>query len=256
MADADNERPFVSPCQKLAWSASIRWIRLGWQDFKAAGRASLGYGLLIVAISWLVSVCAYVFGNLGVLLALLTGFVLLGPLLALALYALSAQLETGVRPSIRASLRLAIRSAGSAMVFTIVLLIIFLVWARAASMVHVFFPSGGISGVEGMWLFLGVGSAVGAVFSGIVFTASAFSLPMLLDRETDAITAVVTSVNAVLRNKPAMLVWAALIVLFTLAGFLTLFLGLAVIMPVIGHASWHAYRETIDGRQWPRRNFS
>ena len=256
MAGSDYETPFVAPCRKLAWSASFRWLKLGWLDFNAARRASLGYGLLIVAVSWLVSVCAYVFGNLGVLLALLTGFVLLGPLLALALYALSAQLEKGVRTSIRASLRLALRSAGSAMVFTIVLLIIFLVWARAASMVHVFFPSGESNGLEGMWLFLGVGSAVGAVFSGIVFMASAFSLPMLLDREADAITAVVTSVNAVLRNKPAMLLWAVLIVVSTLVGFLTLFLGLAIIMPVIGHASWHAYRETIDARQWPRKKIS
>ncbi len=174
-------------------------------------------------------------------------------MLALALYAISAQLESGMQPGMRSSLRAALASAGSAMIFTTVLLIVFLVWARAASMVHVFFPSDSGDQLQGLYLFLGVGTAIGAVFATLVFMASAFSLPMILDRETDAITAVVSSVNAVLRNKPAMLVWAGIIVSTTLLGFMTLFLGLAVDMPLIGYASWHAYRETIDAREWPRR---
>jgi uncharacterized membrane protein len=80
---------------------------------------------------------------------------------------------------------------------------------------------------------------------------SAFSLPMICDREADAITAIVTSVNAVLRNKPAMAVWVLLIVALTALGFATALVGLAVSIPVLGHATWHGYRETIDAGIWP-----
>ena len=99
--------------------------------------------------------------------------------------------------------------------------------------------------------FLGIGSAVGAVFSAVVFAASAFSLPMVMDRRTDSFTAVVTSVNAVLRNKRPMLVWGALIVASVVLGFLTLFVGFVVLFPLLGHATWHAYRQTIDASAWP-----
>ena len=89
------------------------------------------------------------------------------------------------------------------------------------------------------------------VFALISFAASAFSLPMLLDRRTDGVTAALTSANAVLKNKPAMLVWICLILLAVIIGFATGFIGLAVTMPVIGHATWHAYKDTIDASAWP-----
>jgi len=101
-------------------------------------------------------------------------------------------------------------------------------------------------------LFLGVGSAIGSVFSAIVFCVSAFSLPMIIDRKADMVTAVVTSFNAVLRNKPAMFVWVLLIVAAVGIGIATAFIGLAVALPLIGHATWHAYQETIDASAWPR----
>ncbi|MFP4208294.1 MAG: DUF2189 domain-containing protein [Wenzhouxiangella sp.] len=101
-------------------------------------------------------------------------------------------------------------------------------------------------------LFLGIGSAVGALFCLVIFTASAFSLPMLMERRVDAVTAIITSANAVLRNKPAMAVWATIIVSGVLAGILTAWLAFFVVLPVIGHATWHAYRETIDAGLWSR----
>jgi uncharacterized membrane protein len=72
-----------------------------------------------------------------------------------------------------------------------------------------------------------------------------------LDRRADAITAVVTSINATLRNKLAMLIWGALIVIAVLMGFATMFVGFIVLIPLIGHATWHAYRQTIDASRWP-----
>jgi uncharacterized membrane protein len=137
------------------------------------------------------------------------------------------------------------------MVFALVLLVIFLVWARAGSMVHVFFPIESRPELVQLARFLAIGSAVGSIFAAITFAASAFSLPMLVDRKVDTITAVLTSANAALRNKPAMIVWLALIVLLTGVGFATAFVGLAVLFPLLGHATWHAYREAIDGSAWP-----
>lgn len=98
---------------------------------------------------------------------------------------------------------------------------------------------------------MGIGSAVGALFCLVIFAASAFSLPMLMDRRVDAVTAVITSIHAVLRNKPAMAVWAGIIVASVIVGIVTAWLAFAVVMPVIGHASWHAYRATIDASGWP-----
>ncbi len=108
--------------------------------------------------------------------------------------------------------------------------------------------------VTGIGLKLGTywfGSAVGSIFALLTFVFSAFSLPMICDRDADAITAIVTSVNAVLRNKPAMAVWALLIVGLSAIGFATALLGLAVVIPLLGYATWHAYREMIDASPWP-----
>ena len=102
-------------------------------------------------------------------------------------------------------------------------------------------------------LFFGVGSSVGAVFCAIIFTASVFSLPMIMDRRTDMVTGVITSINAVLRNKLALFVWASLIGVCLLSGLLTAYLGLAVLLPVLGYATWHGYRESIDASAWEAR---
>jgi uncharacterized membrane protein len=125
------------------------------------------------------------------------------------------------------------------------MLVVLLVWARAASMVHVFFPVGEELGVLGWLEFLAVGSAVGSIFAAIVFSASVVALPMMLDRNTDAITSVLTSVAAVLQNKGVMVLWAALIGSLMLIGFVTAYIGLVIALPLIGHATWHAYRETV-----------
>ena len=137
------------------------------------------------------------------------------------------------------------------LIFAMILLVVFLVWARAATMVHIFFPIESDYSLADLALFLGIGSAVGSIFAAVVFTASAFSLPMIMDRKVDAITAVITSTNAVLRNKLTMLVWALCIFVCVALGFATALLGFAVLLPLIGHATWHAYRDTIDASAWP-----
>lgn len=243
--------PFVAPCRILAASAPFGWLRRGWSDFRRAPQQSLGLGIVIVVLSWIVTGIGLAAGSYWAALVLLSGFVFVAPLLALGIYSISRQLERGMAPTLVRCMEEQGRALGNAMVFALALLVLFLVWARAGSMMHVFFPAGGGSDWRELALFLGIGSVVGSIFALLTFTFSAFSLPMICDRETDAVTAIVTSVNAVLRNKPAMAVWALLIVLLTGIGFATALLGLAVTIPVLGHATWHAYRDTIDSSAWP-----
>ena len=248
----DNELPLVAPCRQLQMQAPLHWLALGWADIKQAPRQSVGYGLIMVLISYLISYLTWRFGNLGLYLGLVSGFVFIGPWLALTLYAISIRIERGEPVSLRASLNDARRQIGGAMVFAVILTVLFLVWARAATVIHVFFPASGESpSLRDLLPFLTVGSTVGAVFCAIVFAISAFSLPMLMERSVDTVTAVITSVNAVLRNKPAMLVWAMLIGMFIVIGVLTAWLAFAVLLPLLGHATWHGYRETIDAAAWP-----
>ena len=185
--------------------------------------------------------------------AMLGGFVFIAPLSCIGLYAISAQLERDQVPSMARSLRAAFkRHFGNEMVFALVLLIIFMVWARAAVLLSIFIPTGANPSVADLVTYLGAGTVVGALFAAVTFSASAFSLPMIMHRDVDSITAVVTSVNAVLRNKLAMLVWLSLILLGLLIGMLTAFVGLVVILPVIGYGAWHGYLETIDATDFPR----
>jgi uncharacterized membrane protein len=248
----NNEQPFVAPCRQLAPYAPLGWLALGWQDIRQAPRQSLGYGLIMVMISYLITWLTWRFGNLGLYLGLVSGFVFMGPWLALTLYAISIRIERGEKVSLRLSLNDARRQIGGAMVFAVILTVVFLVWARAATVIHVFFPeSGERPSLETLAPFLAVGSAVGAIFCAIVFAISAFSLPMLMERSVDTVTAIITSVNAVLRNKPAMTVWAIIIGACIVMGALTAWLAFVVLLPLLGHATWHGYRQTIDASAWP-----
>ena len=247
--------PFAAPCRALDNRAPLRWLRLGAGDFRRAWPQSLAYGVLMAAAMAGVTVLAWQYGEYWFMFAMLGGFVFIAPLACTGLYVLSAQLERGQRPSIRAALATAFKQLLSTeLVFTLVLLVVFLVWARAGAMVSVFFPVRGHPTLADFSVYLSVGTLVGAVFATITFAVSAFSLPMILHRRVDAVTAVVTSVNAVLRNKRAMALWLALIVAGVLIGAATAFVGLAVILPIVGHAAWHGYLETIDAGAFPRHD--
>jgi uncharacterized membrane protein len=246
-----NELPFVAPCRALPVNASFRWLQKGWRDLAQAPLQSLFYGVVLTLLSVAIAILTWRLGLIALYLGLASGFVFVGPFLAVGLYSISYQLEIGRRPTLAYSLSEGRAHLRDTLVLGICLLIVLLVWARAATIMSVFRPESALPTWREFIPFFGIGSAVGAVFASIVFAATAFSLPMLLDRRTDAVTGVVTSINATLRNKAAMAVWGAIIVLAVLAGFATLLLGFVVLLPLIGHATWHAYRGTIDGSMWP-----
>ncbi len=247
-----NELPFVAPCNILATSAPFHWLRLGWADLTAAPKQSLTYGLIIVGLSYLVSLMVWLYGGLGLLISLLSGFLFLGPVLAIGLYSISCQIAAGKKPQLGYCLREGKRHLGNELIFAVILSIIFLVWARAASMTHILFPEVSNAAWAQFIPFLAVGTFEGIVFSAIIFCFSAFSLPMIMDRKVDVVTAIVTSINAVLRNKKVLMIWACIIVLIVTIGFATAFIGFIVLMPLVGHATWHAYQETINSSAWPK----
>jgi uncharacterized membrane protein len=256
-AAVDRDRlPFVAPCRKLSLWAPFRWIRLGVADLIHAPQQSLVYGLAVAVLIGAVSLVAWFRGSQWIMFGMLGGFVFLAPLTCVGLYAISAQLERGQEPVLTRSLRAAFkRHIGNEAVFALVLLVIFLVWSRAAVIVTaVMYPTDGDPTTTELISFLAFGSGVGAIFAAVTFSASAFSLPMIMHRDVDSVTAIVTSVNAVLRNKGAMIVWLTIIIFALALGVITAFVGLIVLIPVIGYATWHGYEETIDASEFPRHS--
>lgn len=248
--EGEDLRPLVAPARAIRCRDCLGWLAAGWRDLCAAPRVALAYGAVIVLVSVVVSSVAWMLGRFALLATLLTGFVFVAPMLAVGLYSVSRDLERGARPSLRRSFALMRRCAGQGAVYALVLLVILLLWSRAGLMVNVFFPA-----ESGDWRslveYLLIGSAVGSVFAAFTFATAAFSLPMIADRDTDMITAALTSANAVLRNKPQALVWAVLLALITGVGVVPVFLGLAVTMPWAAFSAWHAYRAVIDVSAWP-----
>ncbi len=243
-------KPFVAPCTDLDPVSPLQWLKAGWSDYRAAPALSLSWGMACWLLSILVTWGAWKTGGWVLLISLLSGFVFIAPLLAFGMYSVSRQLCLGNKPTLAGTLRAAKKPFTNSLVFALVLLVIFLLWARAASMVHIFFPSFGEVNLEDLALYLGVGSAVGAVFALITFSASVFSLPFIANRDVDVITAVVSSINAVLRNRWTMLVWAIIVAFFTVVGFVTLMFGFIIIIPWLGYATWHGYRSALVVDLW------
>ncbi|MBD3671425.1 MAG: DUF2189 domain-containing protein [Gammaproteobacteria bacterium] len=248
------ELPFIAPTRRISPMAPFNWLKLGYLDFTMAPRQSATYGAIITAFVYLLTFLAYQYGSLSFLLTLGSGVMFLGPVLAFGLYSISRQIGMGLNPRLGYCFKEGRRHLGNELVFAVLLLVVFLLWARAASMIHIFYPQESDAGLQSYLTYLSVGTTVGALFTLLIFAASAFSLPMFMDRKVDVVTAVLTSIHAVLRNKLAMLVWAAIILSSLVFGMLTGGLGLIVILPIIGHATWHAYRNVVEADNWPHHS--
>jgi uncharacterized membrane protein len=244
-AAEEDIQPLVLPARELELTAPLHWLALGWQDLRQAWRLSLAYGAALVLFGYLITWLAWDEGHVVLLFTLGSAFILAGPILAFGLYSISNQLQQGLVPQFGYCIRVQRKHLRNELLFALVILVVLLVWARAATLVNVFFPMDEEMGLAGWLEFLAVGCTVGAFFAALVFTISAFSLPLMLDRDTDAITAALTSIGAVLRNRLALLLWGVLIVALVSVGFATAYVGLAVVLPWIGHATWHAYKDTI-----------
>ncbi len=253
MPEAETSPSAIPEVRVVGAGAPLRWLAAGWRDFRAHPLPSAFYGACFAVMGfliWIVFRHAYQYVS-----ALVTGFFLVGPFLAIGLYALSRRDERGEPPWLAPTLDAWASNKSAIGLFALVLTVILLVWARASLVVFALFftqdlPSLGdfaaqlvsLSNVEFLLAYL----CVGGFFAVLVFAISVVSVPMMLDRNTDGIVAVLTSLKAFSANVPAMIVWGGLIVVLVSAGFATWFAGLIVATPVIGHATWHAYRELVE----------
>ncbi|HEX5310369.1 DUF2189 domain-containing protein [Aquabacterium sp.] len=240
------------PLAPVRFGDPLRWLAAGWRDFQSAPLIGLFYGACFVGMGWLL--LAVFKAAPEYTLALSAGFLLLGPFLCLGLYQVSRDLGQGVRPNFVRSL-MAWRSAtGQISIFAGVLLVLEMLWGRAAMIVFAI-SFDGVPHWDGTvsdllhgdnLTFLITYSAVGAVFAGLIYAVSVISMPLMMDRAVDAVTAGLTSMRLVLTQTPVMVWWGVLISALVLLAMLPGFVGLIVVGPVLGHASWHAYRQVLS----------
>jgi len=248
----DEGLPFPA-IREIHLATPLHWLMQGWDDLRHAPRASLFYGFCFAAMGLLITFVfehAYQYTS-----GLMAGFLLVGPFLSMGLYEISRRREHGDPPDLLPTLTVWRRNLNNIAIFAVVLGVVFLVWARASLVVFALFYSNDMPNLTGFLTqvlalenleFLMVYFGVGLLFASLVFAVSVVSIPLMLDRDQDAISAMLASMGALARNPGPMLLWAALIVSFTMVGFLTFHIGLVVLMPIIGHASWHAYRELVE----------
>jgi uncharacterized membrane protein len=243
----------ASEIRQVALTAPFAWLAKGWRDLWNAPHISLAYGAIFSALAYAIAYQLTRIQALPMLLPLAGGFLLVGPLLAGGLYEMSRRQERGesvrfgdVLPSVwDARTQLAY--------FGIVLLLLYFFWIRVALLLFMlFFGPADFPPFQdflhalfftqpGQGLLL-IGTATGAIFAIAAYSISAISVPMIFDRRVDAVTAMMSSIQAVHHNLLPMALWAVLIVALTGIGFAAIFIGLAITFPLIGHATWHAYR--------------
>ncbi len=239
--------------QTLRWGDPLRWLHLGLRDFRRCPAIGLFYGGCFMVMGW--ALMAVYQNAAAYVLALSAGFLLVGPFLCLGLYRASQALERGEKPDFGDSLLAWDTRTGTLAIFGVVLLVLEMLWGRAALVVFaVSFDcmpdfKGSLTALldpENLG-FIVAYLAVGGLFAGLIFAISVVAMPLILDRPVDAISAGLTSLRLVLTQPGVMLLWGALITLVVVLAMLPWFAGLLVVGPVLGHASWHAYRAAVKG---------
>ncbi|MBR0671600.1 DUF2189 domain-containing protein [Neoroseomonas soli] len=232
--------------------AAFGWLAAGWADYRAAPGPSLAYGLFLLSLSLIVLAALRAAGLLYLALPAIAGFLIVGPFLALGLYAKSRARMESRDLSLRGMVL--VRPASGAQVayagLMLGLLVVF--WLRAADLLYALFfglaPFPGAAEALGNvlttplgWALIGVGSAVGGLFASFAFATSLFSIPMLLAGRRDALTAMGMSFAMTVQNLRPVLVWGVIIVAGLALSAATGLLGLVIVFPVLGYGTWHAW---------------
>lgn len=242
--------------RRVPLDAPWHWLARGWRDLCEVPILSIAYGILFCIGGWF----AFYWLNeieLSSLIAVLAGgFTLTAPLFAAGFYEMSRRLEKGEPVMLGAVCQSCLAAIGRLGFFGIVLFFGYFAWVELSFLLLSLFLNGSevpeasdfvqnlIFTNTGLALLL-TSVALGAVLAAMVFTLSSVAVPLLLDKEVDAVTAMVTSVRAVSANPGPMLLWAAIIAGHMALGLATFFVGLVVIFPLLGHATWHAYRDLV-----------
>ncbi|MCB1917473.1 MAG: DUF2189 domain-containing protein [Rhodocyclaceae bacterium] len=234
-------------------SRPLKWLKAGWQDMVRSPVASLAYGAIFAVLGYLIM--GYAIGKPYLGTAAVSGFMLIGPIAAAGLYEISRRHEAGERVGFFASLAGLRGHRDSLFTFGIMLAFLLIVWERLSAMLFALFYRGDIADVANFYNhilysgdyvhFMVAYLVIGGSLAALVFSLTAIAIPMAMDRDTDTITAMMTSLRAIGTNLGAMALWAAIIVALMAVSFATMMIGMVVLLPLLGHATWHAYRDQV-----------
>lgn len=261
-ASHDRPKNVIFLIKEMALVSEVRtedvwkWLAAGWSDLKANTAISVSYAALFIVFGLIISFGFYFMDWPYLILPGLTGFLLMGPAVGIGFYEISRRHAAGDRVSLLAAVTAARFNKLGIFGFGIALAFVFQIWIRISFTVFALnFP-----GIMPEWevilmrafsmegVYFGISMAiVGAVFATCIFFVGAFSMPMMMDRNTVLLPSIITSAYAVAHNRNAMILWAAIIVIFIGIGLATAGIGLIFTLPLIGHATWHAYKHVMSG---------
>ena len=247
--------PFQHRINDISLADPWAWLAAGWRDFLRTPLLSILFGAIFAGLGLVVTAGLYLIDLTYLIWPMMAGFILVAPIFCTGFYGISRRLSKGERPGWRDLFLTWRRNTRAVLGAGLALVFFMLIWIRTAALIYAInFPHTSLTirdiamdtlfTIEGL-VFLTVGSTIGAVLAIIAFLVSAVSLQNMVDVTEDFVPAILISIFAVIRNFKAMLLWAILIVLFTTAGLVTAYIGLAVTLPLIGYASWHAYKTVV-----------
>jgi len=249
--------------RRLPLNYPYYWLRRGWEDFRNVNmEASLLYGVVITALSILIVAGLVVLKLDYILLPALAAFLVIGPTLAIGLYEKSRRIQKNESVSIGSMLFVKPKSKGQLLFIGLMLTLWILLWLRAGVLLFaLFFGMHEFPSVNGVlqlvftepkgYLLLITGAFVGGLFAAFAFAISVLSVPMLLNEETDAFTAMGASIMLTWHNLPVMLLWGGIVLGLTALCLLTGLIGLVFVFPVLGHSTWHVYNDIRQSEDVP-----
>ena len=251
-ADANQDLAAIPPIRRVPPGRVVGWIKLGWRDFLSAGWPSLLHGLIVFFASLAIVEITYLYWPM--MPGAVSGFVLVGPILATGLYALSQRLEQGQRPRLKDAVAAWRQGSRCLIRFGLLLILAGSAWVAITAVLFGLFVKAEITQPLDFLRYVFVQNELhfflwailGGLGAALVFALTVVSVPLLVDRDVDTPTALMTSIRAVGENPVAMGWWAVFILVATGLSVITLMFGFIVLYPVMGHASWHVYRDLVD----------
>lgn len=240
------------PVNKIEITTPFVWLKQGLNDITAN---SLFFGIVMSFAGFMLTYLVIDSGYIFMAIPLIAGFMLVGPFLAVGLYEISRRKDEGIDISLKDAITAMRHHPGQLAFMGLAMTILLMAWIRVATLIFALFygqsapnPNAFLDQIfthPDLASFLIVGNGIGALFALAAFSISVISFPLLLERKTNIFTALATSAMSVRENFVPMMLWAAILVTLTAIGIFTAFIGLIFLMPLMGHASWRAYKDLV-----------